>query len=164
MSISQRKNKFVAAGLIIPLETKEGHEYLIKFNPLDPNVIPQGVAIPVIDIAIERVNHIQDTNNAKTLFQIAGIISNYMVDNDVILYCYCDSASINKRNPDLLNQEFRSLLFIKMFEKQNNRNYLNEQIIIDDPDNGAHYIHLFSRVRNKGAIDLIAKSLQEFNK
>ena len=40
---------------IISLETKEGHEYLIKLNPIDINVLPTDVQISVVDVTIELV-------------------------------------------------------------------------------------------------------------
>lgn len=147
-----------------PFTTKEGHEYLVKFSQFNPNVIPYELAIPVVDVTIELVISSDQTNNAKTLFQIAGCIRNYVELHNVILYCYCDSAPIQKRNPDLLNQAYRSQLFVKMFEKQNNENYINEKIIIEDPVNGNHYIHLFSKKHNKQAIDSIANELMRFDK
>ena len=149
---------------IISLETKEGHEYLIKLNIIEPSVIPPGIAVPVIDVTIELVNDVPVTNNAGTLFAIAASIKNYLNQNNAVLYCYCDSAPIQKRNPDLLNQAYRSQLFVKMFEKQNSDDFLNEKIIIEDPINGNHYIHLFAKNHNKPAIDLIAAELLRFNK
>lgn len=154
----------MAVDQIISLESKEGHEYLIKLDRLDPAILPDRINIPVVNITIEKVNGVDTINNAKTLFQITQAIAGYAFENDVVLYCYCDSAPISKRNPEMSSQEFRSLLFIKMFEKQNNNEYLNEQIIIDDPENGNHYIHLFSRMHHKDTIEIIASKLLEFNK
>lgn len=154
----------MALDRIVPLQTREGHKYLLKFNSFNLHVIPDGITVPIIDITIEKVNDLAETNNAGTLFQIAAIIKEYAVQNDVILYYYCDTAPIVKRSNEVLNQEFRSLLFIKMFEKQANDEYLNEQIIINDPVNGDHYIHLFSKIHNKPSIDLIASELQRFDK
>lgn len=154
----------MALDRIVPLETREGHKYLIKFNSFNLDVLPDGITVPIIDITIEKVNDLAETNNAGTLFQIAAIIKDYAIENNVILYCYCDTAPIAKRSREILNQEFRSLLFIKMFEKQANDEYLNEQIIINDPANGDHYIHLFSKIHNKPSIELIASELQRFDK
>lgn len=154
----------MALDRIVPLQTREGHKYLIKFNSFNLDVIPDEITVPIIDITIEKVNDLAETNNAGTLFQIAAIIKDYTIENDVILYCYCDTAPIAKRSPETLNQEFRSLLFIKMFEKQANDEYLNEQIIINDPANGDHYIHLFSKIHNKPFIELIASEFQRFDK
>lgn len=150
---------------VIPLVTKEGYEYAIKFDVFYPDAVPDSIIIPVIDITIELLTEVKPANNARTLFYIAEIIDNYMAENDVILYCYCDNAPIEKgkNKSDITNQQFRSLLFIKMFEKQNSEEYLNEQIIINDPKNGDHYIHLFSKLHNKPYIDIIASELQNFN-
>jgi len=155
----------VALTKIIPLLTKEGYEYAIKFDVFYPDAVPASINIPVIDITIELLSEVNPVNNAKTLFYISEIINNYMAENDVVLYCYCDNAPIQKgkNKTDITNQEFRSLLFIKMFEKQNNEEYLNEQIIINDEANGDHYIHLFSKLHNKPYIDIIATELQNFN-
>ena len=38
-----------------PFTTKEGHEYLVKFSQFNPEVIPNEIAIPVVDVTIELV-------------------------------------------------------------------------------------------------------------
>lgn len=147
-----------------PFTTKEGHEYLIKFSQFNPDNIPDEITIPVVDVAIELALSANQTNNAGTLFQISALINNYIIKHDVILYCYCDMAPIDKRNAEVSNQQFRSLLFTRMFDKQNNQEYINERIVIEDEVNGSHYIHLFSHIRNRSSLELIVSELIKFNK
>lgn len=75
---------------IISLQIKEGHEYLIKLTPLQLDVIPDRASVPVVNIAIQLVNKVEETNNARTLFQISAALNDYAAKYDVILYCYCD--------------------------------------------------------------------------
>ena len=76
--------------------TIEGLEYRIGFSPFNSLIIPKNINKPVIDvvIAIQENNVI---NNAGTLFIITKIIKEYLIKNDVLLYCYCDAIEINRR-------------------------------------------------------------------
>ncbi|GGB84097.1 hypothetical protein GCM10007424_25140 [Flavobacterium suaedae] len=151
---------------IIPLSTKEGHQYLIKLESFQPNILPEDITVPVINITIELVNEVVEINNIRTLLQIASEINRFADDKEVILYCYCDKGVIQKRKgkEHISNQQFRSMLFTKMFEKQNQEKYINEKIIIKDVNQGDHYIHLFAKVQNKPTVEVIAQKLEEFNK
>lgn len=61
-------------------------------------------------------------NNASTLSKFSKIVREYLSENDVILYCYCDDREIerSKKHQNLTPQEYRSVLFERMFDKEAN--------------------------------------------
>lgn len=151
---------------VIPLETQQGHKYLIKFSSFEAAAIPEGVTIPIVDLVIELLDPIEDYNTSSTLFKISSIIEDYIVNNDVILYCYCDNVEIKKsdKKSTLSNQEFRSMLFCRMFERHTKENYLNKVVIIDDESVNNHYIHLITEKKNQHFIDIISEELTKLDK
>ena len=139
---------------IIPLTTKEGHNYLIQFEFIDKKQIPQNVKADIVDVLISVENNV-GINNSSTLNQFSSILKKFLAEHDVILYCYCDHAEIS-RGPGKQNmspQEYRSKLFSAMFDKQGNHNYINQLIVINDDVD--HYIHLISLKENEGDILLL---------
>ena len=155
---------------IIPYSTNLGINYLIKFSPFDKSVLPDNIniEIKIIDIVIETdATPKEIRNNAGSLIKISKLINEYVDSNNGIYYCYCSDKPIerSKRKLHLTNQEYRSLLFLKMFEKENNNDlYINKRIIINDPQNGHHYIHLISKIENKKTVMLISEHLKKHNK
>ncbi len=151
----------------IPYSTKEGINYLIRFSQFDREYIPEYIHTSILDIVIETDANPNDIkNNASSLFQISKIIHNHANLHDAIYYCYCSNKFIprSQNKLHLTHQEYRSLLFEKMFEKENNGSYINKKIIINDPDNGSHYIHLIAKIKHLKAVEQISEKLQENDK
>jgi hypothetical protein len=152
---------------LINYSTNEGIDYIIKFTVIEPNQLPIGIDIPVIDIIIETSTEFEDIkNSAYSLLQITKIIHQYALINDAIYYFYCSNKSIlkSKSKENFSNQEFRSLLFSRMFEKNNDKLFFNHKIRIVDIENGSHYIHLISKFENIKTINLISEMINEFQK
>jgi len=139
---------------IVPLITKEGHKYLVQFDFLEKNILPDGITVPIVDILISVENNV-GINNGSTLSLFAQIIQDFLKENDVILYCYCDHAEISRssRKQDLSPQEYRSLLFSAMFARQGNNDYVNQLIVINDEVD--HFIHLISSKEYISQIELL---------
>lgn len=100
-------------------------------------------------------------NNPGTLFNIANHISEYLMMNNGILYCYCSHEDILKhsKKENLTNQEYRSLLFETMFLRSSNIDiHINEKIIIED-ELGNHYIHLISKTENEKYFGIISSTV-----
>lgn len=155
---------------VIPYSTSLGVNYIIKFSPFDKSVLPDDIDIDikVIDIVIGTDTESKEIKNtAGSLSKISKLISEYINTNEGVYYFYCSEKPINrsKRKSHLTNQEYRSLLFLKMFEKENrNGFYLNKRIVINDPDNQHHYIHLMSKCAYKKSVNLISEHLKEYDK
>ncbi|SCY98740.1 hypothetical protein [Flavobacterium caeni] len=157
----------MAVNVDIPYSTNEGIDYLIRFTVFPEEKLPEGIHIPVVDIVIETNAEVNDIKNtAFSLIKITQIISNYALEHDAIYYCYCSSNPIKRseKKADLTHQEYRSILFCKLFEKNNNPDFVNRTVIINDPEQGNHYIHLISRLKNNDMINLISETLNTFDK
>ena len=124
---------------IIPLVTKEGHSYLIQFEFLDRHILPKGIKANVVDVLISVENNV-GINSTSTLGLFAKIMSDFLHENDVILYCYCDHKEITRstRRKEMSPQQYRSALFSAMFTKYTNNDHVNQLIIINDKVD--HYI------------------------
>src|SRR5690606_6960634 len=109
---------------VYPLTCKEGHRYLIQFSVIDKSVIENNLdnlEKEVVDLVITLDGKLEGINNASTLSQMSHVIKEYLEENNVILFAYCDHAEIqrNKKNKAMSPQEFRSCLFSLMFDRKN---------------------------------------------
>lgn len=80
----------------IPYITEDGHEYLIVFTEFQST--PRDYGVKIVDVSIVLMNDIYAINRIKTLFKFSQIIRNYLSENDVILYYYCDVTPIKIRH------------------------------------------------------------------
>ena len=151
----------------IPYSTKEGIDYLIKFSLFSSDRIPAFITVPIIDIVIETYSDVYEIKNSThSLIQITKKISEFVIKNDAIYYCYCSDKPIKRaqNKAQLSNQEYRSLLFCKMFEKSNNSDFINKIILISDEQRGNHYLHLITKIENLDIVNLLAVELSTFDK
>lgn len=157
----------MAENIDVPYSTKEGIDYLIRFTLFDKNRVPEKITIPIVDIVIETNADIDKIkNSAYSLLQITQIISEYATKNNAIYYCYCSDKPIKRadKKNHLTHQQYRSLLFCKMFEKNNNSNFINKTVIINDPQKGNHHIHLITKLENEYMVNILSDTLSEFDK
>ncbi len=151
--------------LEVPFETEEGYQYIVSFREFPPNQIDYD--IPLIDISITLVSSNIETNSLKTLNKFIKIVLEYLEQNDVIVYYYCDIAPIKirqNRKQKYSNQEFRFNLFLLMFNKMKSDAFYLQDIIITDNENGNHYTSLISRTSNKEKVELVKLDIEKFNK
>lgn len=142
------------------LTTKEGHEYKIGFSPFTTIALPESLTKTIVDVVI-AIDDNKGMNNASTLFEFSKIIKEYLSKNDVILYCYCDNKEIErgKTHQHLTPQEYRSLLFEKMFDKASNKDFINKPILLIDGADNKHCIHFFSSSQNLDQIELLSEEI-----
>ena len=90
----------------ISIKTSEGYLYKIGFSKFKIEVLPETLNKDLIDVVIVAQN-VKGINNASTLFSISKYIKQYLIDNDVILYCYCDilPIGVNIKNKQFSPQE-----------------------------------------------------------
>ena len=145
--------------------TIEGLEYRIGFSPFNSLIIPEKINKPIIDVVIAT----QDTNvinNAGTLFIFTKIIKEYLIKNDVLLYCYCDSIEINRgqKHQVLTPQEYRNLLFQKMFDRESDNKFVNKLIVLTDINDVNHYVMIISTISNLTLLQIAENELMKLNK
>ena len=151
--------------LEIPFETIEGYQYIIGFTQVQ--AIPKNYGISVINISIVLMSDNIETNSLKTINKFIEIILEYLIENDVIIYFYCDTAPIkmrDNRKEKYSNQEFRFNLFTKMFNKFKTEIFYLQPVVIADNLQGKHYTALISRESNKNKVELVRTDLESFNK
>ena len=151
--------------LDVPFETKEGYQYIVSFREFPSN--QNNYKIPLIDISITLVSSSIETNSLKTLNKFINIVLEYLELNDVIIYYYCDTASIKirqNRTHKFSNQEFRFNLFQLMFNKMKSDAFYLQNIIITDKEKGNHYTSLISKISNKEKVEFVKLDLEKFNK
>ena len=151
--------------LEVPFETEEGYQYLVGFREITPN--KNEYDIPLVDVAIALMSPSIESNSYKTLNKFVDIIIEYIENNNVVIYYYCDVVPIKireNRKEKYSPQEFRFRLFLTMFNKRNYKDFYLQDIILTDEKNGNHYTSLISRITNKNNVELIKTDIEKFNK
>lgn len=153
--------------ITIPIECSEGHQYLLKLT--DCKNLPIESTIDIVDIALISVTNVDIINNAGTLNKIAVILSNFLDDNDVVLYFYCskDPIKLRKNRKEVSYQEYRSSLFSSMFNrtaKRSKMTYINKLVVLKDNIYGDHYIHLIAKTNFSNMIDELESHLNSLMK
>lgn len=150
--------------LEIPFETEEGYQYLVSFREVTAN--QNDYNIPLVDVSIILMSSNIESNSFKTLNKFIEIIFNYLQENDVIIYYYCDVVPIKirkNRKIKLSPQEFRFKLFSTLFSKiKSDEFYLQEIISIDKTQNN-HYTSLISKIANKNKIEAVKSDIEKMN-
>ena len=105
----------------------------------------------------------------KVLFAVSDTLSKFMIDNeDTVLCFYCDSATELPRNhTGMPPQEYRSILFSKMFElyttSNNVKGFINHRVKIEDSENPSksQFAHFICRKEHHNAVLDIGNLLME---
>ncbi len=149
----------------ITINSVEGHKYVLGFSSFDSIQLPDTITKEIIEVVI-AIEDYKGINNAKTLFTFTTHIKSFLVKNDVILYSYCDNKHIERgeRHQHLTPQEYRSLLFKTMFNKDNGKEFINKPIELTDVNNEKHYIHLFARAESIKEIEIVCNEIYKLNK
>jgi hypothetical protein len=102
------------------------------------------------------------------LKKITNTIFDYISNNDVAVYYYCDRKCIpnrrSKKNELELPQKYRSLLFGKLFESCDKRSDLvKHDIEIKDPNEDLHLISLISKKELRTELTQISQTVECMN-
>lgn len=105
----------------------------------------------------------------KVLFAISDILAKFMYENeDAVLCFYCDANTEVRRNhKNMLPQEYRSVLFSRMFElytkTHNITNFINHRVEIVNPDNpnNRQFAHFICRTEHHEAVVSLGQILME---
>ncbi|NDP27886.1 MAG: hypothetical protein GZ087_10745 [Flavobacterium sp.] len=77
----------------VPFEKEEGYQYIIGFREITPK--ENNFGIPLVDVVLTSQN--VEINSLKTLNKFIAIILEFLKNNDVVIYYYCDTAPIKIR-------------------------------------------------------------------
>jgi hypothetical protein len=141
----------------IPFTTDKEHQYVIQFRENNPEYLPENFEMTVVGVVIETKELPEQTNDIKTLYQIANILHSYLKTHDVILYAICSSTEINKsaRRAHLSNQQYRSKLFDTIFQKVDTTGLEMKNLEIAEDDGDIEYFHLISFDKNHESMEAL---------
>jgi hypothetical protein len=147
----------------LPHETKEGNKYLIEFSLFKEAAIPVNVGLPIVNLNLIQVEFVKQNGHAFLKY-LAQYICDYVNTFDVILYYYCDRSDINMRkNRGVSPQQYRHDLFSMLYATINNETLIREIVVINDPENGDHYISLISSEKNAKELELLRREFDIFS-
>jgi len=159
-----------------PLITSEGYKYIINFERVDLVQFSEEVAgktdVPVYDLNFKLYGaNISDIeiNNPKTLYRIGAIILDFLIENDVIIYYFCDTKQIKKgkKHEHISHQEFRHMLFTTMYRYVATRrqldNFENNALEITG-ENEKYYLHFLCSQKNLTYVKILLAEFEKYNK
>ena len=154
----------------IPYTSGKGYNYLINLSSIKKqDFLPESVIIEkdIVDIVLELDKKtFGKSNDFGDLYRIAAIIYDFLENNDVILYYYCDIKPVKQRDnrTKISNQEYRSRLFSLMIDRFISADYEKTICKIPDSQNEIHYIHLISKIENSEQVKSLSSALINMGK
>lgn len=145
----------------VPYRGLRGNEYIIDFD--DVKQIPTEVNLVSINLVASTIVSKRGIHN--DLMDIGEIIRDYMINNNAVVYYYCDndsSFSSEIRERGITPQNYRHSLFNSLFDRLNTTSYIKEdKIVTDNIYNDIHYISLISHVDNEEHLEDIMCSFEK---
>lgn len=149
--------------LVVPFTSSVGSKYLINFKDFPY----QGFSLPVIDVSLVLVEASSELLSLRDLIAISRIVMDYVNNNDVILYYYCDmnisDLFMSKNKSKMQPQEFRHNLFNALFSYMKQDTLVKDEIIIEDPEANTHYISLITKIEYKTSLTEVGVEVQKMN-
>lgn len=147
----------------VPYTTREGNNYLIKFEIFPCSSLPLSIEIPVIILTLVQVDKLEQNGHGFFKY-LAQYVCEYLNEFDVILYYYCDHADIEMRKTRCFSpQQYRNEIFWKVYESIPNNPLYRLQIYIADNKYGDHYISLISQMKNQETLDKLKEEIVIMN-
>ncbi|MBS9767472.1 MAG: hypothetical protein KGV44_08020 [Flavobacteriaceae bacterium] len=150
--------------ITIPYISSVQSKFLINFKEVNYEDIS---SIPIVDVSIVLVESKNEILPLKDLISIGRLIRDYLINNQVVLYYYCDTSSdnieISERNKELEPQEFRHKLFNSLYKLFDNKDIVKDEIIIEDPTNNTHFISLITKTSDKTNLTNVSIAVQQMN-
>ena len=151
-----------------PLESSDGFKYIIELTEQSTEVLSsEDLGKTIYNITLTLIQKGKGDTN-PILFRMGSILIEFLQKNDVILYFFCsqdDSDIVISKKKNISPQEFRSLLFIRIF-KRINKLYNNDYFIMTYPvdlENGdSLYNHFISHNKNKPYLDELENQFHSY--
>lgn len=155
--------------IIIPYQSKEGHQFLIRLDSLEQNLLPNDLSTEVVGVILEVVSEIPQKSSCETLASLGRIILDFLNSNpNVMLYYICDKddgirAKMHERRSAITPQAYRDMIFSKIFSYStrlhNDQNYIDRPInIVSEGD--MYYLHLIGRYHHLKDMEMVEESLK----
>ncbi|MCT4665931.1 MAG: hypothetical protein N4A45_11940 [Flavobacteriales bacterium] len=147
---------------VVPFTSSVGSKFLINFEKFKL----QEFSIPLISLSLVLVEPSNKVLSLKDLIGIARIIRYFMIENNTVLYYYCDISndlSISEKNSYLKPNEFRHKLFSCIFNFMKDKDFVKDEIIIKDEMGNCHFISLIAKAEDKSRLTDINIAIQQMN-
>ncbi|PLK45476.1 hypothetical protein [Emticicia sp. TH156] len=141
--------------LVVPYTTENGNDYLIKFKKF---INLDNIGIDIVDVSLIAANYHLSPNTITSFKGIAQIIKKYLLEHNVILYYYCDTSEVSRRDSSISPQLFRSKLFWCLINRYNSEDFYCKDIVIEDPE-GNHYICLIAKEYSETQFNAISREI-----
>ena len=136
---------------IISFTNSCGNKYLVEFKLVSSF---DECPLPIVDISLVSTDERNKMNQLKDLFLIISNVSDYLDGKEVILYYYCDTREIARRDKNVSPQEYRSNLFSKLFDYSKRVDLVLRTVKIKDTENNMyHFISLITNFSNLEVIE-----------
>lgn len=149
----------------IPFETPEANLYSLVFSVFE---LTTDIGVPVIEVVLHLKKQRNKSNSVVVFNYIHRQIQQYLSENEVILYYYCDSSDIYYRNDRKRRftspQHFRSELFYTLFQKTKTDDLHIENIKIPNELHGNHFLSIIYKDKHQSKIALILKEIEQYQK
>lgn len=156
------------------IKNTKGDHIMVALSYYDAETISVFTTNPlVLTLVFYDVALVRKSGNGyvgyKMLATISDILANFMLENDDAVLCfYCDpDTDVLRHNGDMLPQEYRSLLFSRMFDiymqRHKSSNFINHRVEIIDANNhlNKQYAHFICRYEHKDAVICLGKLIME---
>lgn len=155
----------------------EGDQVKVALSYYDTTTIgslsssPDVLSLVFYDVTLVR-EYGNDFVGYKMLSVVSDTLAHFLIDNDDAVLCfYCDAQSeIKRSHASVSPQEYRSLLFSRMFDRYTSghclKDFVNHRVrleIDDNPDND-QFAHFICRKRHEEAVADIERKLMELDK
>lgn len=155
--------------LSFSIETKQGDKIKVALYAFDTETVHKVVGErPLLTLTFYDVVLMRERGESylgfSHLSQISHILANFLQENsDAVLFFYCDDITdVRRHHHSMLPQEYRSMLFSRMFDQyvqsHHLRGFVNRQII-NNSNGFAQYAHFIGREEHLGEIDQVIDSL-----
>ena len=155
---------------IVSITSAKGDEYRIRLSSLDGKYFSQSFAqktasdIDVVTIELERIKGEMPTGHA-VLAQIEKTIAEIFLKQSNVVICFiCDFLSpIPFTNKKMPAQQYRSILFIKMFERyisQHSIGNIMQSVLTIGGFGEDYYIHIIAREEHVKYVNMISEDIR----
>lgn len=140
----------------IPFEFDNGSSYIVELSEM-PGF---DFEFQIVDIVLIRISGVEPTS-FQQLSEITNAIGKEIIKNNLITYYYCDTSEIIKRHKEYSPQEYRALLFDRLYKRHHSANLIKADIIIEADI--THYISLITTVKNADTLELLKTEIESYS-
>ena len=156
--------------LTFDIKDTEGNHLIVALSSYDTNNIraltsdSRVLALEFYDVSLFRKSG-DSYVGIKILYEVINILAKFLKENkNAVLSFYCDPvADIKRSHIEIPPQQYRSLLFTRMFDvyiKRHKEDFINHVIEIED-NTSVQYAHFICRKEHLNLLTIIHTAIVE---